>query len=57
MAILKAGTKVALVQPVISGDIIKAEIVDDEIKYLVSYTDADAQTQERWFFESELEVA
>ena len=56
MAILKSGTQVSLVQPVISGQVAKAEIVDDEIKYLVAYTDANGQAQERWFSESELEV-
>jgi len=56
MAILKAGTQVSLVQPVITGQVAKAEIVDDDIKYLVAYTDANGESQERWFSESELEV-
>lgn len=56
MAILKTGTNVALIQPVISGQVVKAEIADDQIKYLVAYTDANGATQERWFSEAELEV-
>lgn len=56
MALLKTGTTVRLVQPVVQGEITGASIVDDEVQYKVEYVDANGERQERFFTESVLEV-
>ena len=55
-SILKKGTPVRLVQPVIEGEVKEQRIIDDSIKYRVEYTAIDGETNERWFDEAELEV-
>jgi len=53
---LKKGQEVKLVQPIIQGKIIKLNIVDDVVQYLVEYKDAEGNGQERYFTEEQLEV-
>ena len=53
---LKKGQEVKLVQPVIQGKIIKLNIVDDVVQYLVRYTDSSAIMQERYFTEEQIET-
>ena len=53
---LKKGQEVKLVQPVIQGKIIKLNIVDDVVQYLVRYTDNSGIMQERYFTEEQIET-
>jgi len=53
--ILKVGTQVRLIQPVIEGKIVEAKIIDNALAYRVEYETADG-VQERFFFSDELEV-
>jgi hypothetical protein len=41
---------------VIQGEIVKAEIVDCEVQFSVSYVGADGETHERFFREDEIEL-
>lgn len=54
-SIMKKGTPVRLVQPVIKGEIKEAKVIDDDIQYRVEYTGIDGEIHERFFRESELE--
>lgn len=56
MAILKAGTMVRLIQPIIQGEVTGAEIIDGQVQYKVEYTDVAGQRQERFFTEDAVEV-
>jgi hypothetical protein len=57
MAILKPGTAVKFVQPVIQGEVKKVIISDDSaLQYLVEYTNDEGMLCERYFQEAELEV-
>lgn len=57
MSILKKGTQVRLVQPVIVGEVIEATIIDGEVQYRVEYRDANGDTQERFFPAEQIEPA
>ena len=54
MAILKSGTPVGLVQPTLEGTILEAKIFNEEVQYLVAYTNDEGVPQERWFTEAQL---
>lgn len=56
---MEIGNTVKLKQPVIQGEIIDTEYNKDskELHHLVSYNDANGAQQQRWFSESDLEVA
>jgi hypothetical protein len=56
MAILQPDTQVKFIQPEITGAIVKAEIVDNSIQYLVSYVNDEGDRSERWFKEDELQL-
>lgn len=55
MPILKQGTPVEFVQPNLKGSIVKTEIIDDGIQYLVEYTNDEGDTHQRWFKETEIQ--
>jgi len=55
LKILKEGTRVRLIQPIVEGEIKEAKIIDGELAYRVVYETADGE-QERFFLSSELEV-
>jgi hypothetical protein len=54
---LEMGQQARLIQPVVEGEIIDTEYDKDakQLKHLVAYTDADGESQTRWFLESQLE--
>lgn len=56
---MEEGMIVKLVQPIIKGQITDTRYNKDakSLEHLVSYTDENGQPQERWFVESQLEVA
>lgn len=56
MAILQPNTQVIFVQPVLTGTVVKAEIIDNAIQYLVDYTNDEGVLNQRWFKEDELQV-
>lgn len=56
MATYKKDDQVRVVQPVIQGTIIRREIIEDEDVYLVGWTDAIGEPQERIFTEAQLEA-
>lgn len=56
MAILQPDTLVKFIQPEITGAVIKAEIIDNAIQYLVSYRNDEGERSERWFKEEELQL-
>lgn len=53
----KKGDRVSQIVPVIEGEVVNSAIVDDEVSFLVAYEDLDGVVHERWFKDSELEVA
>ena len=52
------GQTARLVQPVVQGEVIDTRFNKDagKLEHLLSYTDADGETHERWFIETELEA-
>lgn len=53
---MKTGTPVRLIQPVVQGVVKERRITPaDEIELLVEWAEAEGQTVERWFAESQLE--
>ena len=54
MAILQPNTQVKFVQPTLQGIIVKADIIDNGIQYLVDYTNDEGSLSQRWFKEEEL---
>ncbi len=52
---LKPGTKVRLVQPVIEGEVLKPETNGDAFGYRVAYTGPDGESHERFFTQAEIE--
>ena len=50
----KTGDSVAVVQPVIQGEVAGASIIDDSVQYIVNYVDADGESQSRFFTEEQL---
>ena len=52
---LKKGAKVRLVQPVIEGEVVGGAFVEDEVQYLVSYTDEHGEPHQRYFSAEKLE--
>lgn len=54
---MEQGQQVRLIQPVLQGEIIDTRYNKDakELEHLVAYPDAEGETQERWFLESQLE--
>lgn len=56
MAILQPNTQVEFIQPTLKGTVVKAEIIDNAIQYLVDYTNDEGTVSQRWFKESELQV-
>ena len=57
MAILKIGTQVEFVQPVLKGEVLEQRIFNDVINYLVEYTNDEGSVHQRWFAESEISEA
>lgn len=56
---MKKGDTVRQVMPApIQGVVVAKEFDDsiDEFRFLVSFTDAEGSTQERWFSESQVEA-
>lgn len=55
---MEEGQQVRLIQPVIQGQITDTRYNKDakQLEHLVAYTDAQGETHERWFLESELEA-
>lgn len=55
---METGDNAKLIQPVIQGKIVDTEYDKDAkcLRHLLQYTDADGETQTRWFLESELEA-
>lgn len=53
----KKGDVVKQVVPVISGAIVTLAIVDDEVQYLVEWTTESGSVEQRYFKESEIELA
>ncbi|WP_031431824.1 hypothetical protein [Methylomicrobium agile] len=55
---MKKNSKVRLVQPIITGEIVEVQWDNDLDckKCLVRYTDASGEAHERWFHEHELEL-
>ena len=56
MPTFKKDDTVRLIQPVIQGTVINRQIIDDEDVYLVGWTDANGEPQERVFHENQLEA-
>jgi len=56
MAILQPGQQVEFKQPVLLGTVLKAEIVDNKIQYLVDYTNDEGIPHQRWFTDDEVAV-
>lgn len=56
---ISKGATVRQVVPVIEGEVIdrRFDEASEGMSYLVSYTDADGETHQRWFAEADLEVA
>ncbi len=54
---LRVGTKVRLVQPVIEGEVVSRRLSDDsdDVQYTVAYVDANGDEQVRAFSESQIE--
>lgn len=52
---LKAGAQVRVILPVITGEVVGGAFVDGEPQYLVRYTDAEGDLQERYFPAEQLE--
>lgn len=52
---LKKGAKVRLVQPVIEGEVVGGAFVEDEVQYLVDYTDENGESHQRYFPAEKLE--
>lgn len=57
MAILKIGTQVEFVQPVLKGEVLEQRIFNDVINYLVEYTNDEGSVHQRWFTEFEISEA
>lgn len=55
---MEEGQTVRMVQPVIQGQITDTRYNKDAkaLEHLVDYPDAEGETQQRWFLESQLEV-
>lgn len=55
---MEEGQEVRLIQPVIQGQITDTRYNKDAkgLEHLVAYNDAQGETQERWFLETQLEV-
>ena len=55
---MEEGQTVRLIQPVVQGEISDTRYNKDAkcLEHLVTYTDSQGETQERWFLESELEA-
>ena len=55
---IDVGARARLVQPTIEGTVADARYNKDakELEYLLSYTDANGEENERWFNESQLAV-
>ncbi len=56
MAILQPNTQVEFVQPTLKGVVVRAEIIDNQIQYLVDYTNDEGVLSQRWFKETEIGV-
>ena len=56
---MKIGDTARLVQPEIKGEVIDTRFNKDasELEHLLSYTGQDGNTHERWFLQTDLEVA
>lgn len=52
----KKGAKVRQVVPVIEGEVVGQQIIDDEVQYEVAYGGSDGEQHSRFFKESELEA-
>lgn len=52
---IKQGSDVRVILPVITGSVVGGAFVDGEPQYLVQYTDADGDVQERYFPAEKLE--
>lgn len=52
---LRTGAQVRVILPVISGEVVGGSFVDGEPQYLVRYTDAEGDLQERYFPAEKLE--
>jgi uncharacterized protein YodC (DUF2158 family) len=58
MAAFKKGDNVRLKAVVPQGPVIKMAMDDDgNVSYLLEWTDADGQVNQRWFQEGQLEAA
>lgn len=53
--IFNIGDTVKQVTPVVQGVIDGKQFIGNDICYHITWTDANGETQERWFKESELE--
>jgi hypothetical protein len=51
------GEAVRQVVPVIAGTVVDMILADGEVLYLVAYTDADGNAQQRYFKEHEIAAA
>lgn len=53
------GQQARLIQPVVQGEVLDTRYNKDarQLEHLLSYTDQSGETQQRWFLESDLEVA
>lgn len=53
------GTKVRQIAPAIEGEVKSTRFNEDSncLEYLVEYVGTDDETHERWFLETQLEVA
>lgn len=56
---MKQGSVVRVVQPVIQGTVISRRIREDndDLEFLVEWTDAAGATVQRWFDADQLEIA
>lgn len=55
---IQIGQHARLVQPVIQGEVKDTQFnkTAGELEHLISWTDAEGETQERWFLASTLEA-
>lgn len=56
---MEIGTQARLKQPEVKGEVLDTRYNKDgkELEHLLSFTDADGETHERWFLQSQLEDA
>jgi hypothetical protein len=53
----KKGDTVKQIVPIIQGQVITLGIIDDEVQFLVEWTNAEGHVEQRYFKEEEIEVA